>query len=191
MTRVQKSRGFGQGLLQAWRELDEGGATVPTAAQADDEDDETLLSVSISLQPDGNDLSAGLNEKMSANSGTPGSHCESCSCSKPGRIGSLCNACMRENCTNANIAGAGAERPSSAGEHTSEKSPNEPWRSNNTITAIVNDAGAKQWAHMVCTLWMPGTRCLNMGTMGVFDVSGVAISRRKSVSIILTRNMST
>uniref|UniRef100_A0A5B7B2P3 Uncharacterized protein n=1 Tax=Davidia involucrata TaxID=16924 RepID=A0A5B7B2P3_DAVIN len=42
----------------------------------------------------------------------------------------------------------------------------------NSITAGVLDSTVKQWVHMVCGLWTPGTRCPNVDTMSAFDVSG-------------------
>lgn len=51
----------------------------------------------------------------------------------------------------------------------------------NTVSSGLLDSTVVQWVHMVCALWMPGTRCLNFGTMGVFDVSGVSQARRKLV----------
>lgn len=44
----------------------------------------------------------------------------------------------------------------------------------NSITAGVVDPTVKQWVHMVCGLWTPGTRCPNVDTMSAFDVSGVS-----------------
>lgn len=42
----------------------------------------------------------------------------------------------------------------------------------NSITAGFLDSTVKQWVHMVCGLWTPGTRCPNVDTMSAFDVSG-------------------
>ncbi|KAM2024470.1 hypothetical protein ACFX1X_017492 [Malus domestica] len=42
----------------------------------------------------------------------------------------------------------------------------------NSITAGLLDSATKQWVHMVCGLWTPGTRCPNVDTMSAFDVSG-------------------
>ena len=42
----------------------------------------------------------------------------------------------------------------------------------NSVTAGFFDATVKQWVHMVCGLWTPGTRCPNVDTMSTFDVSG-------------------
>ncbi|KAH9311713.1 hypothetical protein KI387_026748, partial [Taxus chinensis] len=64
---------------------------------------------------------------------------------------------------------------------------NSEYRVHNTITAAVNDPGVTQWVHMVCGLWMPGTRCLNVATMGVFDISGATLPRRKVVCSICNR----
>lgn len=44
----------------------------------------------------------------------------------------------------------------------------------NSITAGVLDSTVKQWVHMVCGLWTPGTRCPNVNTMSAFDVSGAS-----------------
>lgn len=44
----------------------------------------------------------------------------------------------------------------------------------NSITAGVLDKTIKQWVHMVCGLWTPGTRCPNVDTMSAFDVSGAS-----------------
>ncbi|CAJ1972049.1 unnamed protein product [Sphenostylis stenocarpa] len=53
----------------------------------------------------------------------------------------------------------------------------------NSITAGVLDATVKQWIHVVCGLWTPGTRCLNVDTMSAFDVSGVLRPRADVVAI--------
>ncbi|KAL6012053.1 hypothetical protein ACLOJK_002528 [Asimina triloba] len=45
------------------------------------------------------------------------------------------------------------------------------FEAHNTITAGVIDPTVTQWVHMVCGLWMPGTRCPNVDTMSTFDVS--------------------
>ncbi|KAL6296703.1 hypothetical protein ACE6H2_004845 [Prunus campanulata] len=42
----------------------------------------------------------------------------------------------------------------------------------NSITVGLLDSATKQWVHMVCGLWTPGTRCPNVDTMSAFDVSG-------------------
>lgn len=52
----------------------------------------------------------------------------------------------------------------------------------NSITAGLLDSATKQWVHMVCGLWTPGTRCPNVDTMSAFDVSG-AHPRADVVSI--------
>lgn len=41
----------------------------------------------------------------------------------------------------------------------------------NSVTAGFFDSTVKQWVHMVCGLWTPGTRCPNVDTMSAFDVS--------------------
>lgn len=64
---------------------------------------------------------------------------------------------------------------------------NGEFKVHNTITAAVNDPTVTQWVHVVCGLWMPGTRCLNVSTMGVFDVSGAALPRKKLVCSICNR----
>lgn len=51
----------------------------------------------------------------------------------------------------------------------------------NSITAGVLDSNVKQWVHMVCGLWTPGTRCPNVDTMSTFDVSGAYRPRRNAV----------
>jgi len=67
------------------------------------------------------------------------------------------------------------------------KSLNSEFKVHNTITSAVNDPTVIQWVHVVCGLWMPGTRCLNVSTMGVFDVSGAALPRRKLVCSLCNR----
>nr|XP_025659824.1 uncharacterized protein LOC112755751 isoform X2 [Arachis hypogaea] len=57
----------------------------------------------------------------------------------------------------------------------------------NSITAGVHDTSVKQWIHMVCGLWTPGTRCPNVNTMSAFDVSGVAVPREDVVCSICNR----
>lgn len=68
-----------------------------------------------------------------------------------------------------------------------KKYSNSEFKVNNTITAAVHDPTVPQWVHMVCGLWMPGTRCLNVSTMGIFDVSGAVLPRRKLVCSICNR----
>lgn len=51
----------------------------------------------------------------------------------------------------------------------------------NSITAGVLDSNVKQWVHMVCGLWTPGTRCPNVDTMSAFDVSDVSHLRENEV----------
>lgn len=51
----------------------------------------------------------------------------------------------------------------------------------NTITAGILDSTVKQWVHMVCGLWTPGTRCPNVDTMSAFDVSGASRPRANVV----------
>ena len=53
----------------------------------------------------------------------------------------------------------------------------------NSITAGFFDSTIKQWVHMVCGLWTPGTRCPNVDTMSAFDVSGAPRPRADVVSI--------
>lgn len=57
----------------------------------------------------------------------------------------------------------------------------------NSVSSAVNDPKVTQWVHVVCALWMPGTRCVNVSTMAAFDVSGVPIARRKWVCSICKR----
>ncbi|TKY58109.1 Histone-lysine N-methyltransferase ATX1 [Spatholobus suberectus] len=57
----------------------------------------------------------------------------------------------------------------------------------NSITAGVLDPAVKQWIHMVCGLWTPGTRCPNVDTMSAFDVSGVSRPRADVVCSICNR----
>jgi len=52
----------------------------------------------------------------------------------------------------------------------------------NSIIEGVIDPTVKQWIHMVCGLWTPGTRCPNVDTMSAFDVSGVSRPRADVVS---------
>ncbi len=95
--------------------------------------------------------------------------------------GSFCKACKRVYTVNGiNSTIAQHDALSSCNPHG--KSSHDIWQLENTVTAAARDSAVKQWAHMVCTLWMPGTRCLNFETMGVFDVSGVTVSNRKMVS---------
>lgn len=51
----------------------------------------------------------------------------------------------------------------------------------NSITAGILDSTVKQWVHMVCGLWTPGTRCPNVDTMSAFDVSGASHPRANMV----------
>ncbi|XP_007011788.2 PREDICTED: uncharacterized protein LOC18587744 [Theobroma cacao] len=57
----------------------------------------------------------------------------------------------------------------------------------NSVTAGVLDSTVKQWVHMVCGLWTPGTRCPNVDTMSAFDVSGVSRKRENVVCSICNR----
>ncbi|KAL8167851.1 hypothetical protein V2J09_009350 [Rumex salicifolius] len=58
----------------------------------------------------------------------------------------------------------------------------------NSITAGLSDPTVKQWVHMVCGLWTPGTRCPNVDTMSSFDVSGVSQSKANTVCVICKRS---
>lgn len=55
----------------------------------------------------------------------------------------------------------------------------------NSITAGELDSTVKQWVHMVCGLWTPGTRCPNVDTMSAFDVSGASHPKANVVSFEL------
>ncbi|XP_052886576.1 uncharacterized protein LOC108452097 [Gossypium arboreum] len=57
----------------------------------------------------------------------------------------------------------------------------------NSVIAGVLDPSVKQWVHMVCGLWTPGTRCPNVNTMSAFDVSGVSRGRENVVCTICNR----
>ncbi|XVF89362.1 hypothetical protein PTKIN_Ptkin19aG0124300 [Pterospermum kingtungense] len=57
----------------------------------------------------------------------------------------------------------------------------------NSVTAGVHDPTVKQWVHMVCGLWTPGTRCPNVDTMSAFDVSGVSYARENVVCSMCNR----
>ncbi|XP_022729706.1 uncharacterized protein LOC111284891 isoform X3 [Durio zibethinus] len=57
----------------------------------------------------------------------------------------------------------------------------------NSVTAGVLDSTVKQWVHMVCGLWTPGTRCPNVDTMSAFDVSGVSSANENVVCSICDR----
>ena len=175
MTRVQKARPFCQALLQIWRDLkNENGRESHSG-----DDDETLLSARNNFQLSKIRSAGGSTGTHAKKMETKVKECESCDCEEPRDGSSVCKVCRKDS-----------PEPGSSGCHVARRaekgvnanSGREDWRRNNTIRSMVKDAGAKQWAHMVCTLWMPGTRCLNMGTMGVFDVSGVTASRRKAVS---------
>ncbi|XP_030481904.2 uncharacterized protein LOC115698826 isoform X2 [Cannabis sativa] len=66
-------------------------------------------------------------------------------------------------------------------------SPISEFRVDNSITAGLLDSTTKQWIHMVCGLWTPGTRCPNVDTMSAFDVSGVSCPRADMVCSICNR----
>ncbi|XP_052190109.1 uncharacterized protein LOC127799890 isoform X2 [Diospyros lotus] len=57
----------------------------------------------------------------------------------------------------------------------------------NSITAGVLDSTVKQWVHMVCGLWTPGTRCPNVDTMSAFDVSGASRPKGNVVCSLCNR----
>ncbi|XVE53571.1 hypothetical protein DITRI_Ditri03aG0013600 [Diplodiscus trichospermus] len=57
----------------------------------------------------------------------------------------------------------------------------------NSVTAGVLDSTVKQWVHMVCGLWTPGTRCPNVDTMSAFDVSGVSHATENVVCSMCNR----
>lgn len=165
MTCVQKTRGFVEGLLQAWRDLEsssEGGHLESHAPVMGD-------SFATPVRE--------LKSKVGGNNS-----CEFCGNRKSKtKRGSFCKACKKVYTVNGiNSTIAQHDAPSSCNPHG--KSSHDIWQLENTVTAAARDSAVKQWAHMVCTLWMPGTRCLNFETMGVFDVSGVTVSNRKVVS---------
>ncbi|XP_027085453.2 uncharacterized protein [Coffea arabica] len=58
----------------------------------------------------------------------------------------------------------------------------------NSITAGILDSTVKQWVHMVCGLWTPGTRCPNVDTMSAFDVSGAYRPKQDVVCSICQRS---
>ncbi|KAA3458046.1 SET domain-containing protein/PHD_2 domain-containing protein/zf-HC5HC2H_2 domain-containing protein [Gossypium australe] len=58
----------------------------------------------------------------------------------------------------------------------------------NSVIAGVLDPSVRQWVHMVCGLWTPGTRCPNVNTMSAFDVSGVSRGRENVVCSICSRS---
>ncbi|XP_010541594.1 PREDICTED: uncharacterized protein LOC104815012 [Tarenaya hassleriana] len=57
----------------------------------------------------------------------------------------------------------------------------------NSLIEGLTDSSVKQWVHMVCGLWMPGTRCPNVHTMSAFDVSGVSCPRPSTVCSLCNR----
>ncbi|XAR69410.1 hypothetical protein NMG60_11000976 [Bertholletia excelsa] len=57
----------------------------------------------------------------------------------------------------------------------------------NSIAAGLLDSTVKQWVHMVCGLWTPGTRCPNVNTMSAFDVSGAFCPDANTVCSICNR----
>ncbi|KAI7993840.1 Histone-lysine N-methyltransferase trr [Camellia lanceoleosa] len=59
---------------------------------------------------------------------------------------------------------------------------------NNSITAGVLDSTVKQWVHMVCGLWTPGTRCPNVDTMSAFDVSGASCPKANAICSLCNRS---
>ncbi|CAN6449969.1 unnamed protein product [Victoria cruziana] len=59
--------------------------------------------------------------------------------------------------------------------------------SKNVLADSLLNPTVKQWVHMVCGLWMPGTRCPNVDTMGAFDVSGVACPKKNKVCSMCRR----
>ncbi|KAL9226746.1 hypothetical protein vseg_002520 [Gypsophila vaccaria] len=58
----------------------------------------------------------------------------------------------------------------------------------NCIIAGLFNPTVKQWVHMVCGLWTPGTRCPNVDTMSAFDVSGVYYRNAYVVCYICKRS---
>lgn len=58
----------------------------------------------------------------------------------------------------------------------------------NSITAGILDSTVKQWVHMVCGLWTPGTRCPNVDTMSAFDVSGAYRPKQDMVCSLCQRS---
>ncbi|XP_021987626.1 uncharacterized protein LOC110884244 isoform X2 [Helianthus annuus] len=58
---------------------------------------------------------------------------------------------------------------------------------NNSVTAGIFDPTVKQWIHMVCGLWTPGTRCPNVDTMSAFDVSGACCPKGNVVCSMCKR----
>lgn len=174
MTRVHKARDFCLGLLQTWR--DAKGESVPEPFS--EKNSETPLSAVNNIKFSRGRLSAGLTGVRAKNMDMKVRKCEICDFEELKDDSSVCKACLKHS-PQPGSSGGNIVKWSNRGVNS--KSGHESWRSNNTVRSIMHDAGAKQWAHMVCTLWMPGTRCLNMGTMGAFDVSRVTNSRRKAL----------
>lgn len=172
MTRVQKARQLCLALLQTWREVkNENNAC---ASVLENGDYEALLSATSNNQSSrarsGGNLTGIPVKKREAK----WRECESFDCAEPREEAVLCKAWSKNSPEPGSAGGNGDGVVSSSGR--------KDWRQSNTVWNIARDPGAKQWVHMVCSLWMPGTRCLNMGTMGVFDVSGVTTARRRAVS---------
>ncbi|XP_072993495.1 uncharacterized protein [Typha latifolia] len=60
-----------------------------------------------------------------------------------------------------------------------------------TSNSIINglfDPSVRQWVHMVCGLWTPGTRCPNVDTMSAFDVSGAAPAKKNAACSMCNRH---
>lgn len=98
---------------------------------------------------------------------------------------------LRVNGTDANTLGTGEEmfsRRGGSSAHAKLHIKRGESSVHNSVTYAVNDPNVTQWVHVVCALWMPGTRCVNVGTMSAFDVSGVSSARRKMICSICNRS---
>lgn len=54
------------------------------------------------------------------------------------------------------------------------------WTSNRNSSLL--GPRTRQWVHVVCGLWTPGTKCPNTITMSAFDISGASPAKRNTVS---------
>ncbi|XP_024368681.2 uncharacterized protein [Physcomitrium patens] len=180
MTRVHKSRSFCHGLLRVWRDMKD--ESILDSFIEDDE--ETLLSATKNNQLSRNKSTSNLPGKDLKINPTNVRECDSCDCEEPRDENSVRKVCHKDSPEHRSSGGNMVKHPDRV---VTANSGHESWLRNNTVRSILKDVAAKQWAHMVCALWMPGTRCLNMGTMGVFDVSNVNASLRKMLCSICHR----
>lgn len=171
MTRAQKTRNVVKSLLQEWQMTNDNSLKVLLGEMA------RLSSKSDTIDEVSTKPFLGISESSKTGLASPGFSTSNITSFGKEECNKMCFRSSLEDGTERDSGQVGKVK----------KYLNSEFKVNNTITAAVHDPTVPQWVHMVCGLWMPGTRCLNVSTMGIFDVSGAVLPRRKLVCSICNR----